>query len=137
MKKERVNKLHQIQVQIVATERRLASAKDKVTRYERRLQILQGQELSLRMESDRPLGRATKKNLKKQAVWHCIHDCLRNSASAGLTTSELYAEVREEHWNLNLITFRAYLREFHSPKLRLLEKFQDRWRLSTKASAIN
>jgi hypothetical protein len=137
MQKERINKIGQIQMQIATAERRLASAKDKVARYERRLQILQGQELSLRMESARPLGRATKKNLKKQTVWYCIHDCLRNSAPAGLTTSELYAEVREEHWNLNLITFRAYLREFSSPNLRLLEKFQDRWRLPTKAIAIN
>lgn len=137
MKKERVNKLHQIQMQIATTERRLASAMDKVVRYEQRLQILQRQELSLRIECDQPLGRPTKKNRKKRAIWYSVRECLLNSTSAGLTTSELYEVIREEYWNLNLITFRAYLREFSNSRNRLLEKLQDRWCLSMSFNGIN
>jgi len=124
-------------MQIATTERRLASAKDKVVRYGQRLQILQSQELSLRIESDQPLGRPTKKSRKKRAIWYSIRECLLNSAPAGLTTSELYEVIREEYWNLNLITFRAYLREFSNSSNRLLEKLQDRWCLSISFSEIN
>jgi hypothetical protein len=38
---------------------------------------------------------------------------------------------------LNLITFRAYLREFSNSRNRLLEKLQDRWCLSMSFNGIN
>lgn len=130
MNRERVNKTQKIEMQIANAERRLAAAKAKVAYWEQRLQIVQSEELAIRIESHAPLGRASKKNQKKHVVWYDVRDCLLNTFSAGLTTAELYATVRVEHRNLNIITFRAYLREFADK--RLLEKQSDRWRLRTE-----
>lgn len=52
--------------------------------------------------------------------------------SDGLTTAELYKAARDEHRNLNLITFRAYLREFEAKHL--LHKRHDRWHLAQAIS---
>lgn len=137
MNRERINKALQNEMQIGTAERRLAAAKAKVASWERRLRLLQDEQLKIRQESQLPLGRSTQKNQKKYTVWYSVREILRTTLLEGLTTAELYEAVCDEHRNLNIITFRAYLREFHCV-WRLLDKQHDRWHLAeaVKSSAV-
>jgi hypothetical protein len=96
---------------------------------ERRLQRLKNEQLKFRIESQLPLGRSTQKNQKKYTVWYSVREILTDTLRDGLTTAELYEAICDEHRNLNIITFRAYLREFHC-STQLLEKQHDRWHLA-------
>jgi hypothetical protein len=118
MKRERVNKAQQNEMQIASAERRLESARAKVAHVERRLQRLKNEQLKFRIESQLPLGRSTQKNQKKYTVWYSVREILTDTLRDG-----------HEHRNLNIITFRAYLREFHC-STQLLEKQHDRWHLA-------
>jgi hypothetical protein len=129
MKRERVNKAQQIEMQIAHAERRVTAAQTKLAYWEQRLQVLRLKEIAIRIGRNAPLGRATKKNQKKHVVWYDVRDCLLNSA--GMTTAELYAVLRADHRNLNVIAFRAYLREFVDK--RLIEKQNNRWQLHAEA----
>jgi len=116
-------------MQIATAARRLTVAKAKVAYLEKRLRLLQDERLKLSLESQLPLGRSTQKNQKKYAVWFSIREILMDTLSEGLTTAELHDAVCDEHRNLNIITFRAYLREFHCAR-QLLDKQHDRWHLA-------
>ncbi|WP_045836697.1 hypothetical protein [Hyphomicrobium sp. 99] len=132
MKRERVNQALKIEMQIASTRRRLAVAMTTAANLENRLRLLEEQQFRLNEESQLPLGRSTRKNQKKYTVWYSVREALRDTLSDGLTTAELHQAVCEEHRNLNIITFRAYLREFHCVR-HLLDKKHDRWHLAKHA----
>ena len=129
MKRERINKLNQLSNQIAIAERNFGASSAKATHWELRLGQLRKQVLSIQLEGALPLGRSTKKNQKKQIVWESVKEILLDlSGRAGMTTNELHRSALEHHHRLNIITFRAYLREFCEK--RLLYKQGDRWNLS-------
>jgi hypothetical protein len=129
MKRERVNKDRQYELQIATAEQRLAAAKDRAAYWEQRLKLLQAKQLRFRLKDKSPLGRLTRKNQKKHLMWNSVRQILTDTLRDGLSTAEIYQAMREEHPNLNIITFRAYLREFHHP-MRLLERHHNLWCLS-------
>lgn len=131
MKRERVNKKLQNELQIAHAERQLAAAKSRVGYWDGRLHMLRNEQLRLSLETQLPLGPSTKKNKKKYVVWYSVRAILMESVQPrGMTTAELYQEICDEHPRLNIITFRAYLREFSQPDRGLLNWQNDRWHLA-------
>lgn len=130
MKREKTNQLIRVGDQISHANKCLDAARKKAQRWETRVTQLKEEELKLRIAHQLPLGSSTKKNAAKQSVWYSVAEILGDPIrQAGLTTSELFEVVREEHRRLNIITFRAYIREFSSSDRSLLVKQGDRWNL--------
>lgn len=129
MKRERFDKAVRNEHQIVVAERNLAAADEKARRWKQRIDKLRQEQLAIRLERRLPLGRSTNKNRKKHLVWYAVQEIL-GEAPSGMTTAELFAAVREEQRRLNIITFRAYLREFCSPERRLIDNQSGRWVLA-------
>lgn len=131
MKRERIDKALQFTAQIVVAERNLAAAEAKVRHWALRLDKLRGEQLALRLENQRPLGRYTQKSKRKHVTWYVVRDILTQPEHRrGLTTGELFRIARHDLGKLNRITFRAYLREFYSPERGLLKREGDRWHLN-------
>jgi hypothetical protein len=130
MKRERINKALQCELQIAYAEQQLAAAKRRLERWDERLRMLREKQQKLSLESQLPLGPSTNKNKRKYVAWYKVRAILREQAQPfGMTTAELHREFCDEFPRMNIVTFRAYLREFSQPNRRLLKRQNDRWAL--------
>lgn len=141
MKRERINRALQCEQQIAYAERQLAAAALKFERWEERLRMLREKQLKIGLDSQQPLGPSTKKNKRKYVAWDKVREILMDARQpvVGLTTAELYRQFCDEFPRMNIVTFRAYLREFSRPNRLLLIKRGDRWVLAdaVRNSAAN
>ena len=87
MKRERINRILQIEMQIGVAERNLEAAKAKAAKWEQRLKMLLQDQLTARLESQLELGPSTRKNQKKYVVWQTVKGILTNAA---LSTSSYF-----------------------------------------------
>jgi seryl-tRNA synthetase len=118
MKRERNDKISELERQIATVEQKLESANEKARRYNARLQELRGKLLNRRLEAQLPLGRSSKKNQKKQLVWSSVREILSEPARlSGLACDALFREILKGYPRTNIVTFRAYLREFSDRQL--------------------